>query len=159
VATSLQYTILTLKRIALTIRNVFQSFLNLQANVGKPFLLTSISFFLRIIYHILEKMGEGNARCKKSHLIVASHNERSIRLAAHLTKEFGLEQSDGKHGVSYAQVFGMSDYLSTPLGEGHLTYPNQRIKFLIVNFLLKSKVATTSTSPLRMDQWRASCHI
>lgn len=51
---------------------------------------------------------------KKSHLLVASHNEVSIRLAAQAMKDYEISANDDR--VSFAQIYGMADYLSTPLG-------------------------------------------
>ena len=48
----------------------------------------------------------------KAYLTVATHNENSIRLAAQKMRDFGMENS----AVSFAQIYGMADYLSTPLG-------------------------------------------
>ncbi|OXA52970.1 hydroxyproline dehydrogenase [Folsomia candida] len=50
---------------------------------------------------------------KKSHLLVASHNEVSIRLAAQAMKDYEISANDDR--VSFAQIYGMADYLSTPL--------------------------------------------
>ena len=48
----------------------------------------------------------------RAYLTVATHNENSIRLAAEKMRSFGMENS----AVSFAQIYGMADYLSTPLG-------------------------------------------
>ena len=50
----------------------------------------------------------------KSHLLVATHNEESIRLAAHNIHQMGLSPTDDR--ISFGQIYGMADYLSTPLG-------------------------------------------
>lgn len=48
------------------------------------------------------------------HLLIASHNEKSIRLAVENMKNVKISCNDNL--VSFAQIYGMADYLSTPLG-------------------------------------------
>jgi len=50
---------------------------------------------------------------KKPHLLVATHNEISIRMAAQAMKDLGIQSKD--ETVSFGQIYGMADYLSTPL--------------------------------------------
>ncbi|CAG7834136.1 unnamed protein product, partial [Allacma fusca] len=57
----------------------------------------------------------------KSHLLVASHNETSIRLAAQGMKDLQIQNDEDR--VSFAQIYGMAEYLSTPLVEkGYTVY-------------------------------------
>lgn len=51
---------------------------------------------------------------RNCHLLVATHNEVSIRLAAQCMKDMTIDPSDDR--VSFGQIYGMADYLSTPLG-------------------------------------------
>lgn len=59
---------------------------------------------------LLREMSKGED--SKAYLTVATHNENSIRLAAQKMKDLGMKNS----AVSFAQIYGMADYLSTPLG-------------------------------------------
>jgi hypothetical protein len=70
------------------------------------------------VKHVLEHLASSTSQ-KKSHLMVASHNENSIRLAAQLMKDFDIKPNEDK--VSFGQIYGMGDYLSTPLGKLQFT--------------------------------------
>ena len=60
---------------------------------------------------VLERLSE-QSKEKKLHVIVASHNEVSIRIAAQVMQNLGIS----KDQVSFGQIYGMSDYLTNPLG-------------------------------------------
>ncbi|ODM98245.1 putative proline dehydrogenase 2 [Orchesella cincta] len=60
-------------------------------------------------------------KSQKSHLLIATHNEKSIRFAVQTLKNLGIASEDGLS--SFAQIYGMADYLSTPLvGAGYKVY-------------------------------------
>ena len=50
----------------------------------------------------------------RSALMVASHNEHSVRLATGLMAELGLPRDDGR--VLFGQTYGVYEQVSTPLG-------------------------------------------
>jgi len=64
----------------------------------------------RIISRLITRLKDPENR--GSHLIVATHNEKSIRIAAQTMKDLNVDDS----AVSFAQIYGMGDYLSAPLG-------------------------------------------
>lgn len=57
----------------------------------------------------------------RSEIMIATHNQRSIEKAVDLMKQLGLEPHD--QSVFFAQLYGMRDNLSFPLGEnGYNTF-------------------------------------
>jgi hydroxyproline oxidase len=74
----------------------------------------------KAVAHVLEHIA-AQPKEAQTHLVIAGHNERSIRLAAQKMKDLGLRAQCGL--VSFGQIYGMSDYLSTPLvQEGYNVY-------------------------------------
>ncbi|CAL8071530.1 unnamed protein product [Orchesella dallaii] len=63
-----------------------------------------------VLHHLAEN------KSHKSHLLIATHNEKSIRLAVQTLKNLNISSDDGLS--SFAQIYGMADYLSTPLVSG-----------------------------------------
>ncbi len=80
--------------------------------------------FCRAVRIVLEHLAV-NPR-EGSHLVVASHNERSIRLAAQTMKLLDISPQNSL--VSFAQIYGMAEYLSAPLGT--YTYTRTFIEYL-----------------------------
>ena len=67
---------------------------------------------------MLHRVAEHGAR---SAVMVASHNEQSVRLAARLMSQLGLPRDDGR--VLFGQTYGVYEQVSTPLGGCTLLYP------------------------------------
>lgn len=69
-------------------------------------------------------------------IVVASHNENSIRLAVKLLQEQRCSDH-GQSNVSFAQLYGMADYMSFTLGK---TRPNLlntvRPRPIVIKYLL-----------------------
>ncbi len=63
----------------------------------------------------MNNIAEKNNVKIKSHLLVATHNEISIRLAVEQMKHYSMEPNGEE--ISFGQIYGMADYLSTPLGK------------------------------------------
>ncbi|XP_060534177.1 proline dehydrogenase 1, mitochondrial isoform X2 [Cylas formicarius] len=58
---------------------------------------------------------------KKIAIMVASHNENTVRFAIEKMKEFGIEPSDKV--ICFGQLFAMCDYITFPLGQsGYSAY-------------------------------------
>lgn len=55
---------------------------------------------------------------KKIAIMVASHNEDTVRFAIEKMKEFGIEPSDKV--ICFGQLLAMCDYITFPLGEENL---------------------------------------
>lgn len=52
---------------------------------------------------------------KKIAIMVASHNENTVRFAIEKMKEFGIEPGDKV--ICFGQLLAMCDYITFPLGE------------------------------------------
>lgn len=52
-------------------------------------------------------------------IIIASHNEESVRRAAERMEELGIDRDGGS--VCFGQLLGMCDHVSLTLGEHSLT--------------------------------------
>jgi len=63
-----------------------------------------------VVYTVLKKVS-----CTPAEVMVASHNEDSVKLAIQRMKELGLVQNDGK--VTFGQSYGMCDQVSYLLGQ------------------------------------------
>ncbi|XP_019620722.1 PREDICTED: probable proline dehydrogenase 2 [Branchiostoma belcheri] len=80
------------------------------------------------MYHrLLDTMlGEISTQGQRCRLIVASHNEQSIKYAVARMRDLGIEKNDGR--VCFGQLYGMCDQVSYPLGQaGYAVYKSTPI--------------------------------
>lgn len=72
----------------------------------------SYSLILKLnIFQILKDKGED---AKKIGIMVASHNEDTVRFAIQKMKEIGISPEDKV--ICFGQLLGMCDYITMPLG-------------------------------------------
>lgn len=64
-------------------------------------------------------MKDQNVDAKKIGIMVASHNEDTVRFAIEKMKEIGISPEDKV--ICFGQLLGMCDYITFPLGK--LPYP------------------------------------
>lgn len=57
---------------------------------------------------------------KKIAIMVASHNEDTVRFAIEKMREFGIEPSDKV--ICFGQLFAMCDYITFPLGKNRILF-------------------------------------
>ncbi|PNJ01874.1 PRODH isoform 6 [Pongo abelii] len=69
------------------------------------------AMYHRCLDYVLEEL-KHNAKAK---MMVASHNEDTVRFALHRMEELGLHPAD--HQVYFGQLLGMCDQISFPLGQ------------------------------------------
>ncbi|XP_041038473.1 hydroxyproline dehydrogenase, partial [Carcharodon carcharias] len=74
--------------------------------------------YQRLLDKMLRLVGETGQRLG---LVIATHNEESVRHALHRMQEFGIRQEN--HFVCFAQLLGMCDHISLTLGSaGYSVY-------------------------------------
>lgn len=77
------------------------------------FLTFKYNFLIvRIKYQILKDNGDD---AKKIGIMVASHNEDTVRYAIEKMKEIGISPEDKV--ICFGQLLGMCDYITFPLGK------------------------------------------
>lgn len=67
--------------------------------------------FLFTLFQLLKDKGED---AKKIGIMVASHNEDTVRFAIEKMKEIGISPEDKV--ICFGQLLGMCDYITMPLG-------------------------------------------
>lgn len=64
---------------------------------------------------LLQRLKEKGEDAKKIGIMVASHNENTVRFAIEKMKEIGVSPEDKV--ICFGQLLGMCDYITMPLGE------------------------------------------
>lgn len=64
---------------------------------------------------LLQRLKEKGEDAKKIGIMVASHNENTVRFAIEKMKEIGISPEDKV--ICFGQLLGMCDYITMPLGK------------------------------------------
>lgn len=69
---------------------------------------------------------------KKIGIMVASHNEDTVRFAIEKMKEIGISPEDKV--ICFGQLLGMCDYITMPLGLLSYSFDVNELVILLMNF-------------------------
>lgn len=73
-------------------------------------------------YH-LQRFKEKGEEANKIGIMVASHNEDTVRFAIEKMKEIGVSPEDKV--ICFGQLLGMCDYITMPLGNNYTLFKLQ----------------------------------
>lgn len=102
-------------------------------------------------------MKEKGEDAKKIGIMVASHNEDTVRFAIEKMKEIGISPEDKV--ICFGQLLGMCDYITMPLGNKN-EFSLDFWKVINVNVIyMKVKLVIRHTNTSRMDLFMKYSHI
>lgn len=109
---------------------------------------------------MLQRLKEKGEDAKKIGIMVASHNEDTVRFAIEKMKEIGISPEDKV--ICFGQLLGMCDYITMPLGEKlsvDLLLIFECNIYVKISFFFQVKPDILHTNTSHMDLFMKFCHI